>query len=173
MSGVVIVGYQGIGKSSCAGMEGCVDLESGNFFVNGVRHEDWYVTYCNIAEHLAGQGYTVFTSSHQVVRDELATRSGLRVVVVTPSELLRDEWLRRLKRRYMFTNSAKDYRALANAVDRYEQNVRELAGDTRFETVVIDDMDYNLMDVVGFIRLGPRRRGTEAGRQEETTCHAT
>lgn len=163
MSGVVIVGYQGIGKSSCAGRGGCIDLESGNFFVDGERHDDWYVVYCNIAEHLAEQGYTVFVSSHQEVRDELATRSGLRVVVVTPSERLRDAWINRLDSRYISTHSAKDYRAFMNAVNNYEQNVREMARDTRFEIRVIDDMDYNLMDVVEFIRLGERtwRRGIE------------
>lgn len=168
MSGVVIVGYQGIGKSSCAGQNGCVDLESGNFFVNGMRHDDWATAYCNIAQHIAEQGYTVFTSSHQVVRDELAMRSGLRVVVVAPSDRLHDPWIERLESRYRKTDSEKDRRALMNAVDRYEQNVRELAADTRFETVVIDDMGYDLMDIVRDIRhrgdIGRKMRVTDMDR---------
>jgi len=146
--GVVIVGYQGIGKSSCAGTAGCIDLESSNFIVNGERYDDWYINYCNIAESLASQGYVVFTSSHQVVRDELAKRDGLRVVIVTPSASLRDSWINRLLDRYKRTCSEKDRRALLNALDRYKDNVRELAEDSRFEVIVITDMNYDMMNVV-------------------------
>lgn len=163
MSGVVIVGYQGIGKSSCAGKEGCIDLESGNFYVGGKRHEDWHAAYCSMAQNLAKQGYTVFVSSHQAVRDDLAMSVGLRVVVVAPSERLRDPWIRRLSERYLRTLSDKDHRALMNALDRYEENVRELAEDARFETVTIGSMDYDLMDIVRDIRrVKARRRWTKA-----------
>ena len=68
-----MIGYQGIGKSSCAGKNDCIDLESGSFWVDGKRAEEWYIPYCQIAMHLANQGYTVFTSSHKVVRDQLAS----------------------------------------------------------------------------------------------------
>lgn len=146
--GIVIVGYQGVGKSSCAGINGCIDLESSNFIVNGERYDDWHIVYCNIAESLAIQGYVVFTSSHQVVRDELAKRDGLRVVIVTPSASLREPWIDRLLDRYKRTGSEKDRRALLNALDRYEDNVRELAGDSRFEAIVITDMNYDMMNIV-------------------------
>ena len=75
---MIVIGYQGIGKSSLAGKNNCIDLESGNFWVDGKRSDDWYKIYCNIALHLHRQGFTVFTSSHQVVRDyfkEIATRA--------------------------------------------------------------------------------------------------
>ena len=74
---MIIIGYQGIGKSTLAGKNKCIDLESGNFWFydletyQKVRHNDWYIPYCNIANHLSEQGYIVFTSSHEVVRNEL------------------------------------------------------------------------------------------------------
>ena len=68
---MIISGYQGIGKSSLAGKNNCIDLESGNFWVDGKRADDWYKPYCQIANHLSQQGYTVFVSSHEVVRKEL------------------------------------------------------------------------------------------------------
>ena len=40
---MIIVGYQGIGKSSISNPDTrCIDLESGNFFVDGKRPDDWY-----------------------------------------------------------------------------------------------------------------------------------
>lgn len=73
MKGLIMIGYQGIGKSSCAGKNDCIDLESSTFWFEGSRSENWYIPYCNIAMDLANQGYTVFTSSHKVVREQLAS----------------------------------------------------------------------------------------------------
>ena len=66
---MIYVGYQGIGKSSIAGKNKCIDLESGNFWVDGKRDENWYIIYCNIAQHLSEQGYNVFLSSHKLLID--------------------------------------------------------------------------------------------------------
>ena len=58
-NGVIISGYQGIGKSTLSRNYSCfIDLESSNFFVtnsNGetVREENWYKVYGNIALSLA------------------------------------------------------------------------------------------------------------------------
>jgi ABC-type phosphate/phosphonate transport system ATPase subunit len=42
--GIIIVGYQGIGKSTLAyHNKRVIDLESSNFFVNGERSKDWHV----------------------------------------------------------------------------------------------------------------------------------
>lgn len=58
---MIFIGYQGIGKSTLAGYNRYIDLESGNFWINGKRDENWYIPYCNIAEHLSEQGYRVHT----------------------------------------------------------------------------------------------------------------
>ena len=81
---MIIVGYQGIGKSSLAGVGNCIDLESSNFWINGKRDPEWYKPYCKIADHLSKQGYTVFTSSHEVVRRELMFCTDEPVYVVFP-----------------------------------------------------------------------------------------
>ena len=65
---MIVIGYQGIGKStiSHASKGNFIDLESGNFWVDGKRDPEWFKPYCQIALHLHKQGYVVFTSSHEV-----------------------------------------------------------------------------------------------------------
>ena len=123
---MIIVGYQGIGKSSLAGRDKkFIDLESGNFWIDGKRADDWYKPYCKIAEHLSQQGYYVFVSSHEVVRNQLKD-SQETIVVVYPSIDLKNEWIDKLETRYAETNLEKDYKALMNAKDRYDENITEL-----------------------------------------------
>ena len=145
---MIIIGYQGIGKSSISKPENrCIDLESSNFFVDGKRDEFWYIIYCNIAEHLSQQGYTVFTSSHQVVRDCLR-KSDKRKVIAYPSLGLKDEWIERLQDRYNREPSDKNYKALMNAKDRYLENIQELIDEPGFEKLEITTTDYDLKDLI-------------------------
>lgn len=140
---MIIIGYQGIGKSTLSKMtNNCIDLESGNFWVDGKRSDDWYKVYCNIAEHLSQQGYIVFTSSHEVVRKQLENSNEL-VCVAYPHIDLKDIWIKKLKIRYEDTGLDKDYKAYMNAVDRYEENIKELS-ETPFKKIVIQRMNYNL-----------------------------
>ena len=147
---MIIIGYQGIGKSTLAGRVNCIDLESGNFWVDGKRAEDWYVPYCQIANHLSEQGYTVFVSSHAVVREELK-KSNENVYVICPHPDLKDEWTKKLEDRYLKTKLEKDYKAWKNSEDRYLDNIREMASDS-FTTVYISSMDYTLSQIVSSIR---------------------
>ena len=146
---MIIVGYQGIGKSTLAGTNNCIDLESGNFWVDGKRADDWYKTYCQIANHLSEQGYTVFTSSHEVVRKELE-KSNEKVFVVFPAINLKDKWIDKLKARYEATGLDKDFKAFANAEDRYKENITELmTGNLKFYEIT--NMDYDLRTIVGVL----------------------
>ena len=88
---MIVVGYQGIGKSTLTGRD-CkyIDLESGNFWIDGRRADDWYKPYCKIAEHLSEQGYIVFVSSHETVRQYLVENSRELVALVYPSIELKD-----------------------------------------------------------------------------------
>lgn len=144
---MIVIGYQGIGKSSLAGRNNkFIDLESGNFWVDGKRADDWYKPYCQIAEHLSQQGYIIFTSSHEVVRKQLENSSEI-VAIVYPSIELKDEWIDKLERRYADSGLKKDYKALMNAKDRYEENIKELSDySNRYQTYgfVITQMDYDL-----------------------------
>lgn len=139
---MILVGYQGVGKSTLAGKGKYIDLESGNFWVNGRRSNNWYKVYCNIAEHLSAQGYNVFVSSHEVVREQLRN-SEEKVVVIYPSLELKDFWIQKLKTRLEESKLTKDYKAYMNAVDKYEENIKDLMNEDH-DHVVIDDKDYNL-----------------------------
>ena len=122
---MIIIGYQGIGKSTLAGRDKFIDLESGNFWVDGKRAEDWYKPYCQIAEHLSAQGFTVFTSSHEVVRKQLRN-SKEKVFVAFPSLELKDCWIEKLKMRWEDTQLDKDYKAYMNALPGSAQRERML-----------------------------------------------
>lgn len=146
---MIIIGYQGIGKSTMAGHNGCIDLESGNFWVDGKRAEDWYIPYCQIANHLSEQGYTVFVSSHEVVRNELK-KSKERVVAIVPAVELRDEWVAKLEERYNCTGLEKDFKAWKNAEDRYVENIMEIASSW-VPVFWINGMGYSPKKIVALL----------------------
>jgi hypothetical protein len=146
---MILIGYQGIGKSSISNPDtSCIDLESGNMWVDGVRADDWYKPYCSMAVHLSEQGYTVFTSSHEVVRNQLRDMGASDVMIICPSPKLKEQWLQRLQERYDSTQSEKDSKALLNAQDRYTENIQELIDDPDFDVYLIENIDYDLADVV-------------------------
>ena len=161
--GKIVVGYQGIGKSTLArsGKGRYIDLESSSFSVrdgmtdNYVKINGWEKIYCKIAEHLAEQGYTVFVSSHAEVR-KILKESKCKVVAVVPHPDLDEFWIGKLKRRYFDTELEKDRRAWLNAKDRYRENVIEIMDDfyplekdaTEQRVRVIDNMNYRLEDYV-------------------------
>ena len=141
---MIIVGYQGIGKSTLAGRDNrFIDLESSNFWVDGKRSDDWYKPYCQIAEHLSQQGYIVFTSSHEVVRNQLVG-SKEPVVVVYPAAELKDAWINKLEERYCREATEKNFKALMNAKDRYEENIHELATCNIPFKLMLNNIDYDL-----------------------------
>lgn len=147
---MIIVGYQGIGKSTLAGKNNVIDLESGSFWNNGTRPDDWYIYYCQIAEHLSQQGYIVFTSSHEVVRNRLKKYSNEKVYIIYPSLRLHDEWINKLRERYNNSKLEKDYKALMNAEDRYYENIEELK-NSGIEAIEIQDMSYRLGDMIDYL----------------------
>lgn len=146
---MVIVGYQGIGKSTLAANKdnNFIDLESGNFWVDGKRDEKWYVPYCSIAASLSEQGFNVFVSSHEVVRKELA-KYNVPKLVICPSHNLKEQWIKKLKDRYEASGLDKDYKAWKNAEDRYDENIDEIINSEGFFVDLIMEMDYNLYDII-------------------------
>lgn len=103
---MIIIGYQGIGKSTLAARNlKYIDLESSNFWFDDpetkqrVRHSNWYEMYCNVAEDLSRQGYVVFVSSHQPVREKLSN-SKEYVIACVPSLDLKDQWIEKLHIRF-------------------------------------------------------------------------
>lgn len=144
---MIIIGYQGIGKSTLAKDSWeYIDLESGNFWINGERDEQWYKPYCNIANHLSAQGYTVFTSSHKEVREELKNSNEI-VKIAFPALELKTDWLIRLTNRYNESMLEKDYKALINASLHYEDNIKDLMNEP-FDKIIINNIDYNLRELI-------------------------
>ena len=144
---MIVIGYQGIGKSTLAKLDlRFVDLESGNFWVDGKRSDDWYKPYCQIAEHLSQQGYIVFTSSHEVVRNQLKD-SDENVICCIPALYLKEKWIQRLKDRYEASGLDKDYKAYMNAADRFAENINEIA-NSGIDVLWLESIDYDLQDLV-------------------------
>ena len=144
---MIIIGYQGIGKSTLAKDSWkYIDLESGNFWINGERDEQWYKPYCNIANHLSAQGYTVFTSSHKEVRKELKNSSEV-VKIAFPALELKTDWLIKLTNRYNESMLVENYRALMNASLHYEDNIEDLMNEP-FDKIIINNIDYNLRELI-------------------------
>ena len=148
----VIIGYQGIGKSTLADVEhGYIDLESSNFRIDGKKADDWYKAYGNIALDLSRQGYDVFTASHAPLREWLGTqnKTNEKIYVCYPALNMKDCWSEKLQARYDNTKFPKDYVALMNAKDRYCENIQEIIDDADrfgFGKIELKDMFYNLSE---------------------------
>ena len=94
---MIVVSFQGIGKTTLARRDyKYIDLESDSFWINGERANDWYKPYCKMAEYLSEQGYIVFVSCHEDVRQCLVENSRELVVLVYPSIELEDKWIDKL-----------------------------------------------------------------------------
>lgn len=145
--GRIIIGYQGIGKSTLASRSSkYIDLESSCFKVNGRRHDDWFRAYCEQAYHIARQGYTVFTSSHDEVRqyfEQTYVSENVPVYTCFPAKRLQQEWIQKLHKRYMLTDSKKDLIAYKNAVEQYPNSIDKLMS-SELPSIVITDTRYNL-----------------------------
>lgn len=146
---MIVIGFQGIGKSTLSrSASNVIDLESGCFWNGNYRPEDWYVYYCQVAIDLSSQGNTVFTSSHQVVRDYLASLPKNELIAVCyPSLELKDEWIEKLRVRYERTQLQKDYKAWMNASLCYESNIKDLM-ESPFDKIEIKSMFYDLHQLI-------------------------
>lgn len=150
---MIVIGYQGIGKSTMVQSDKnhkWIDLESGSFWNNGVRADDWYVAYTNIALDLARQGFNVFVSSHKQVREELLKSVRYDIYVCYPTKELKRSWIMKLRDRYIFSTQeekTKNYKAMMNAIDRYDDNIDELT-NSGFPCIEITTMDYRLSDLL-------------------------
>lgn len=155
---MIIIGYQGIGKSSCAKTnDKYIDLESSSFWVNGERDPNWYIVYAQVAEHLSQQGYIVFTSSHQVLRDYLRNSEEV-VVEIYPSHSIKEDWINKLKYRYIDTPTKKNKRALDGAMGYYHDNINSFEKDTghnlymelravNYDLTYVIDCIYDILDI--------------------------
>lgn len=148
--GIIVCGYQGVGKSSyCCPETGCIDLESSCFWYGDTRVYEWYKYYANIAMHLSNQGFIVFTASHAVFRMHLHN-IGCDFITLSPSLNLKDDWIKKLEERYYRTYELKDYKAWKCAVEKFDDNITNLQREPKH--IIIDNIDYKFSDLVTEIK---------------------
>lgn len=155
--GLIIIGYQGIGKTSVASARNrIIDLESSSFKRHGDRSPDWYVIYCRIAVSLAREGFVVLLSSHQKVVTELDfynPKGDYTVVIITPNYILKDLWIDRLHHRFLNDSSEKNEIAWKDAESNYDTEIEWLASYPKFSHIFIDSMDYSLSGIISGLRM--------------------
>lgn len=141
---MLVVGYQGIGKSSLGKNRGYIDLES-SLFNRGI--DCWVEQYVEVAKHLSDDGYCVLLSAHGAVR-EYMDKLGMEYMTVSPDLSLRMEWIDKLAQRYKETKLRKDLRALERAKNYYKEDVKSLQEHRNH--LILKNMDYNLYDLLFF-----------------------
>ena len=143
---MIIIGYQGIGKSTLASYYPghYVDLESSHFNNDlGKKEPGWHIPYCKIAEDLSSKGLTVFVSCHKEVQEYLQESEEF-VTVCYPALELKDLWISRLTCRYGREPSQKNLNALNTAQKWYNAHIKALI-DSPFEyKLEICDINYDL-----------------------------
>lgn len=158
---MIITGYQGIGKSTLASKyDNIIDLESSCFWKydenegNKTRPDDWYVYYCQMAQHLSKQGYVVFVSCHPEVREFLSIHNSEKFCAIFPDKSIKNDWLQRLKDRYIASNSEKDLRAYEHAKVCYDNDIHRLWYECQYnveyyhDVHIIKDINYDLKNIV-------------------------
>ena len=150
----IIIGFPCIGKTMCSKTnKDFIDLESSNFVINGVKSDDWYKIYCNIAVDLA-KNHNVFISSHADVRNYMKTMSeNIRssVIVIYPSLSLKDEWIKKMEDRYEKSKLDKDKRAYEYISKCYDEAVTDIMQDTSFGKIELKN-NANYIYLVNIIR---------------------
>ena len=161
--GLIICGYPGVGKSSIAGWNNCVDLESSWFSYDkdGNRvypDEIWCIDYCSLAMKLASQGYTVLLSTHSCVINQLRewkwfldNKYFVKVVIFAPRPSMKKEWTLRLVNRYIESENEKDLRAFVGAIEYWDSKLLAII-HSDFPVYSPDSVDYDFRDYILKIR---------------------
>lgn len=163
--GLIICGYPGIGKSSIAGWNNCIDLESSYFSRSkddcALSANEWVWKYCELAIDLAGQGFTVLVSSHEGVRNYLndkiryrsLSRCYIPIVVFCPRPDMKESWAIRLVNRCVKSGSDKDLRALVSCIKDWDTNMKQMKEKEQVLPIYCPmSIDYDLRDYILQIR---------------------
>ena len=160
--GLIICGYPGVGKSSVAGWNNCIDLESSWFSYDKdgnviYPEEAWTVNYCMLARKLALQGYTVLLSTHQAVIDTLRegkwllNKDGTRVVIFVPRSDMKKAWVERLINRYLESDKDVDLRAFIGGIQYWDSKMLTIK-HSDFPVYSPESIDYDFRDYILKIR---------------------
>jgi len=131
---MIICGFPGIGKSwMCKNRPGWIDLESTPF------NKDWEL-YTDVANHMHKQGYNVMIACHKDLREKLLEK-GIDFFVVVPSIRLKDEYIKRYKKR------GNDEKFIELLETNYEKWITEINTDYRLHIYRIDDKNKYISDM--------------------------
>lgn len=146
---MIIIGYQGIGKSTLAMNEvKFVDLESSMMRgVDGNRPDNWAEIYCNIAEDISRQGKIVFVACHGVIQEQLKL-SKEKVYLCFPNPSLKDAWINRLQNRYDADPSAKNLAALKRSQEYFDEDINTLLDNSWYDQIILTSADEYLSDAI-------------------------
>ena len=156
MKGLIICGYPGVGKSSVAGWNNCIDLESSWFSYDKYGNridpdEEWVGNYCMIARQLALQGYTVLLSTHQAVINHLRegkwilNKDGIRVVIFVPRADMKKAWIERLVNRYIESDKDVDMRAFVGGIQYWDFKIATIR-HSDFPVYCPNSINYDFRD---------------------------
>lgn len=162
IKGLIVCGYPGVGKSSIAGWNKCIDLESSWFSYDkeGNRiwpDEEWVGNYCSFAIDLAVQGYTVLLSTHQAVINQLREwkwlldRDRVRAVIFVPRSDMKKAWVERLVNRYIESDTDEDLRAFIGGIQYWDSKMLTIR-HSDFPVYCPDSIDYDFRNYVLKIR---------------------
>ena len=141
---MIISGFPAVGKTSCVKEhKGFIDLESSSWWVNGKKCDNWYKEYANVAIDLSNQGYIVFVSTHKEVRDYLSELVYEDLYVLYPSLDLKEEWIKRLLKRYQDNPTEKNRRAY-EASYNYDDMIADMMNTKAGTHLVIKDINYDI-----------------------------
>lgn len=176
---MIIIGYPGVGKSTLAAKydsadyasskgafpKSIIDLDSSLFkfpnddmindpFRCGTGKITWDAAieiYCSVAEALSDQDHLVFVSSHEAVQKRLREYD-YPVGVICPALELKQQWLEKLRMRYMYESrstkdSNKNFAAYNRACEHYEEDIAALKNNG-FELIEITSMAYDLEELI-------------------------
>ena len=157
--GLIICGYPGVGKSSVAGWDNCIDLES-SFFTHSIPdgierswswEDEWTPAYCELAIYLAKQGFTVLTSTHQTVLNYFSKHCPSLAVVFCPHLEMKEDWAKRLFERWLRTKDEKDLRAFEGAINYWDKKI-DYVINCGLLAFAPDNTNYDLRDYILRIR---------------------
>ena len=151
--------YQGIGKSTLAKKDfRIIDLESSCY---DKANPNWFKDYVNTAINLYKQGYTVFISSHKVVRDYLLqhieNKNDYAMIMydINLEVYCLDKPAERFEKsceEYGQDSqiAQKNFRAYQNAGGYFEASYNEIKEDEKngLNVIWITDSDYDLNNLI-------------------------
>lgn len=158
--GIIVCGYPGVGKSSIAGWENCIDLESSIFHEiqdadNGPK---WEEVYCMTAINLASQGFTVMTSTHRSVVQFFYDYAPLMrhwgvagPFIFCPKKEMKWAWIDRVSKRFQDDQTDGHFRAYERVRKYFDDDIDWLTSFTRMVRQP-DNIDYDLKDYIQEIR---------------------